>query len=194
MSTTIKGLIMEFFMDHPNKPIKNHIVTQWVNEEYRKAHDKPPATVSGNINQLHHEKRLIHVGYKVYKYDPDYDRESQLQDFPGSVKQAIFRKDDYKCVICGLGEQDGFEIDADHIKPRSKGGTNTLENGQTLCRKHNTLKKDYLQTEAGKRFFIKIYESAKKNDDTEMIAFCQSVFDAYDKHNVDRQITRPDHR
>ena len=56
------------------------------------------------------------------------------------------------------------------------------------------MKKNYSQTEAGKRFFIKIYESALKNDDTEMIAFCKSVFNAYDKHNVDGHIIRPDQR
>ena len=163
-----------------------------VSEQYFKAHGEYPKTVSTNINQLHHEGKLIQVGYGFYKYDPDYDRQSQLHDFSEADKQAIFRRDSYKCVICGLGEEDGSEIEADHIKPRSKSGTNTLENGQTLCRKHNTLKKDYSQTEAGKRFFIRIYESAKKIDDIEMIAFCKSVFDVYDKHNVDRRIKRPD--
>ena len=167
-------------------------MVKWVSDQYFKAHGEPPATVSGNINQLHHEKRLIHLKTGIYKYDPDFEREGEFKDFPKSVKQAIFRRDGYKCVFCGLGEQDGFGIDADHIKARSKGGSNTLENGQTLCRTHNRLKNVYSQTEAGKRFFIKIYESAMKIDDTEMITFCKSVFDVYDKHDVDRHIRRPD--
>ena len=74
MSPTIKDLIMEFFMDHPNKPIKNHIVVKWVNEEYRKAHGKTPATVSGNINQLYHDQKLIHLKTGSYKYDPNFER------------------------------------------------------------------------------------------------------------------------
>ena len=192
MAKTIKGLIMEYFRNHPNQCIKAGIVGEWVSEQYFKTHGIYPKSVDTNINMLHHDGKLIHPKYGIYKYDPDFEREGEFNDFSEADKQAIFRRDGYKCMICGLGEQDGVKIDADHIKARSKGGSNTLENGQTLCRKHNTLKKDYSQTEAGKRFFIKIYELGKKTDDTEMIAFCKSVFDVYDKHNVDRHIKRPD--
>ena len=192
MAKTIKGLIMEYFENHPNQCVKAGTVGEWVSEQYFKAHGRYPNSVDTNINMLHHDGKLIHPKYGIYKYDPDFEREGEFKDFPKSVKQDIFRTDGYKCVICGLGEKDGVNIDADHKIARSKGGSNTLENGQTLCRKHNTLKKDYSQTEAGKRFFIKIYESAMKIDDTKMIAFCQLVFDVYDKHDIDGHIKRPE--
>ena len=192
METTIHGLIMEFFRNRPNQWVKAATVGDWVREQYFNAHSKHPANVGVDVNMLHHKGKLISNNNGYYKYDPDSEREGEFNDFSETDKQAIFRRDGYKCVICGLGEQDGVKIDADHKIARSKGGSNTLENGQTLCRKHNTLKKDYSQTEAGKRFFIKIYESAMKNDDTEMIAFCKSVFDVYDKHDVDRNLKRPD--
>ena len=194
MRITIKSLIMEFFMNHPNKEFETPIAGDWVREQYHKAHGKYPANVGTNVADLHRNGRLMRVRQGVYKYDPDHDHEGEYQDFPEGIKQAIFHKDDFKCVICGLGEQDGVKIAADHKIARSKGGTNTLENGQTLCYEHNSMKKDYSMTEAGKRFFIKLYEAAMKNDDTEMMAFCKSVFDVYDKHDVDRHITRPDHR
>ena len=192
MKITIKSLIMEFFMNNPNKEFETPIVGDWVREQYHKAHGKYPANVGTNVADLHRKGRLERIRHGVYKYDPDLDHEREIQDFSEAVKQAIFHKDDFKCVICGRGEQDGVKIAADHKIARSKGGTNTLENGQTLCYDHNTLKKDYSQIEAGKRFFIKIYESAMKINDTKMIAFCKSVFDVYDKHNVDRRIKRPD--
>ena len=47
------------------------------------------------------------------------------------------------CVFCGRGEADGVTIAADHIKPKDKGGTNTIDNGQTLCYEHNLRKRNY---------------------------------------------------
>jgi 5-methylcytosine-specific restriction endonuclease McrA len=79
----------------------------------------------------------------------------------------------------------------DHIKPKDKGGSNEIENGQTLCMEHNLIKKNYSQTEAGKRYFIKIYEKALKNNDEQIINFCKCVFDCYDKHGVNGHIPRP---
>ena len=77
-------------------------------------------------------------------------------------------------------------------KPKDKGGTNTIDNGQILCYQHNLLKKNYSQTEAGKRYFIRMYQTALQNQDEKMIAFCRAVFDVYDEHDVDRHIARPD--
>jgi 5-methylcytosine-specific restriction protein A len=34
------------------------------------------------------------------------------------------------------------DLTADHITPKSKGGTSTLENIQVLCRRHNSAKRD----------------------------------------------------
>lgn len=194
MRITIKSLVMEFFMNHPNREFETATVDDWVNEQYRKAHGKSPRGTSGDLGTLHRTGRLMRVRPGVYKYDPDLDHEGEFQDFSEAVKQAIFHRDDKKCVICGLGEQHGEKIAADHKIARSKGGTNTLENGQTLCYKHNSMKKNYSQTEAGKRFVIHMYKMALENHDEKMIAFCQDVFDVYDKHDVDRHVTRPDHR
>ena len=128
----------------------------------------------------------------VFKYDPDHDHETELPEFPEKIKQTIFKRDNYRCVVCNKGREDGVRIAADHKKPKSKGGTNTLKNGQTLCYKHNSMKKDYSQTEAGKRYFIEIYETAVEKQDQEMIAFCEAVFDAYDEHDMNGHIERPD--
>ncbi len=53
------------------------------------------------------------------------------------------------------------------------------------------MKKDYSQTERGKRFFIHTYEMALENQDQEMVAFCESVFDAYDEHDMNGHVERP---
>lgn len=67
-----------------------------------------------------------------------------------------------------------------------------MENGQTLCSEHNLLKKNYSQTEFGKRFIIKLYEEALEKQDERMINFCKDILDIYDKYNIDWHIKRPD--
>jgi len=50
-----------------------------------------------------------------------------------------------------------------------------IENGQTLCAQHNFQKKNYKQTESGKRYFIHLYEAAKKNNDKALQDFCAQI-------------------
>ncbi len=189
MSTSRKPLIMDYFKKNPEREIHTSEVREGVKESFE-THGKKLQDISTDVNQLSGEGRLIKIKGKqgFYKYDPDFEREGEFHDFSEVNKAAIFRRDGYKCMICGLGQQDGIEIAADHKIPRSKGGENSLENGQTLCYKHNSMKKNYSQTEAGKRFFIKVYEDAMKVDDREMIAFCHDIFNVYNKHDIDGHI------
>ncbi|MDI6778742.1 MAG: HNH endonuclease [Bacteroidota bacterium] len=101
------------------------------------------------------------------------------------VKKGIYR-DDLDLI------SNGVEICADHRIPKDKGETNELDNGQTLCTGHNLMKKNYSQTEAGKRFFIKMYKQAMNVDDLKIVRFCKDVFDVYDDHDIDKHIQRPD--
>jgi hypothetical protein len=94
-------------------------------------------------------------------------------------------------LVCNRGETDGVELCADHIKPKDKSGDNTTDNGQTLCMEHNLMKKNYSQTEAGKKFFIKMYKQAIANADEKVVKFCKDVFDLYDKHGINGHIKRP---
>ena len=53
------------------------------------------------------------------------------------------------------------------------------------------MKKNYSQTEAGKRYFIKMYRQAAANGDEKIVKFCKDVFDVYDKHGINGHINRP---
>jgi len=188
---SIGDLVMEYFEKHPNKDLPHGPVVDWVEEQYIKLYGKKPRDVWRQIRKFSQEGKLIKVKKGIYKYDPNFVKENQLYDFSLIVKKKIFKRDKYKCVVCGRGIKDGVEICADHIIPKDKGGTNTLENGQTLCMEHNLMKKNYSQTEAGKKFFIKIYKQAVKNKDEKMIKFCKDVFDTYDKYEINGHIERP---
>jgi hypothetical protein len=134
---------------------------------------------------------LIKVRKGVYRYDPEYVKEVELLDFPPDVKEEIFKRDKYRCVFCGRGRADGVELCADHRKSKDLGGDNSIDNGQTLCMKCNLMKKNYSQTEAGKKYFINMYRQAVAIGDERMIKFCKDVFDAYDMHEINGHIKRP---
>lgn len=188
---SIRELVLEYFMMHPNKDLTHGPVVDWVEKEYIKLGGRKPRDTWRAIRKLHQEGTLIKVGKGIYRYDPSYIQEIELFDFPPEIKEEIFRRDNYKCVVCGRGREDGVEICADHIKPKDLGGSNTVDNGQTLCTEHNLLKKNYSQTEAGKRYFIRTYEKAVAIGDVRMIKFCREVFDVYDKHGMNGHIPRP---
>jgi len=188
---SISELALEYFKKHPNKNLRHGPVVDWVEKQYIKLCGTKPRDPWRAIRKLHQEGKLVKVSKGVYRYDPSCVQEVELLDFPLEIKEEIFKRDNYKCVVCGRGVEDGVEICADHKIPKDKGGGNTLDNGQTLCTEHNLLKKNYSQTEAGKRYFIKLYETAVAIRDERMMRFCREVFDVYDKEGINGHIPIP---
>jgi 5-methylcytosine-specific restriction endonuclease McrA len=188
MATTQADLIMEYFKAYPGRDIPHAEIVKWAYEEHQKRMDKPFADPDRTIRKLHQSGQLIKVKKGVYRYDPQYTQVRNLEDFTPAVREAIYKRDNYRCVICGLGRANGVEIHADHVKPKDKGGQATLENGQTLCAPHNFRKKNYNQTESGKRMFIRLYEAAESVDDKGMMAFCRDILKVYQKHDINGHI------
>jgi hypothetical protein len=68
---------------------------------------------------------------------------NQIKSFFESTKQnghisqklrdKILARDNFRCVFCGRGANDGVALHVCHIIPVSKGGTSTDDNLQTLC-------------------------------------------------------------
>jgi len=191
---SISDLIIEYFKKHPGKNIKHSPVIDWVEKKYLRLYGKKPRDTWRAIRRLYQKGFLIKVKKGVYKYDESLIQNKILYEFPEEVKKAIFKRDNYKCVVCFRGIDDGIEIHADHKIPIEKGGTNSIENGQTLCSEHNILKKNYSQTEFGKRFLIKLYKEALKKNDTRMINFCKEIFDIYNKYSINMHIDRPNNK
>ncbi|HLC86763.1 MAG TPA: HNH endonuclease signature motif containing protein [Candidatus Nanoarchaeia archaeon] len=131
---------------------------------------------------------MIKENKGIYRYDSDFVKKRDLEDFKPEIKKQIFERDNYKCVVCGKGKAEGMEIQADHILPKDKGGRATLENGQTLCSNHNFLKKNFNQTEFAKRIFIKLYNASKSCNNKEMTDFSAEVLKAFEKYGIDNQI------
>ncbi len=185
---TQSDLIMEYFKKNPKREIKHPEIVDWVFMEYKKRTGMVFRDPDRAIRKLSQEGQLIKISKGVYKYDPDFIQNKELEDFTEAQKEAIFKRDSYRCVICGKGRADGIDIHADHIKPKDFGGAATIENGQTLCAQHNFQKKNYKQTETGKKMFIRLYELAKSNKDEKLLKFCKEILEIYEKNNINGHI------
>ena len=186
--TNQANLIMDYFKKNPKREIKHPEIVDWVVEEYKRRTGKVFRDPDRSIRKLAQQGQLIKISKGIYKYDPDFVKNRELEDFTASQKEAIFKRDNYRCVICGRGKADGIEIQADHIKAKEFGGKATIENGQTLCAQHNFKKKHYKQTETGKKMFIHLYELAKKENDKPLIKFCEEVLGVFEKNDINGHI------
>jgi len=179
---------MDYFYAHPNEDLGHGPVVDWVTEQWLKSHHTPPRDPWRAVRALHQKGFLIKVKKGVYRYDPRAANESELEDFTSKQKEEIFRRDNYRCVICGRGRHNGYEIHADHIIPKDLGGKAEVANGQTLCSIHNFRKKNYKQTETGKKMFIHLYELAKSLGDEETMRFCEEILETFEKHHINDHI------
>ena len=185
---TQKALIFEYYKAHLNKEIAHKDVVDWSTSEYQKRTGNILRDPDRAIRSLHQEGKLIKIRNGVYKYDPDQQRQRELQNFTAIQKKQILERDNFRCVICGKGKADGVEIHIDHIKPKDKGGKAEMENGQVLCGQHNYKKKFYNQTETGKKLFINLYNLADKENDEPLKRFCRDILQVYSEHDVNGHI------
>lgn len=185
---TISQLVLEYFEAHPNQEIPHGPVVDWVEEQYLKLYRKKPRDTWRAIRMLHQKGLLIKVKKGLYKYSPELLEKRELFEFTPELRNAIFERDGYKCVICGRTAREGVELHVDHILPKDKGGQATFENGQTLCSICNLRKKNYNQTESGKRMFIRLWKQAKILNDNHIIRFSEEVLKVYEKYGINDHI------
>ena len=126
---------------------------------------KSKITIRGALKSLMSQGFLIKVADSVYRPNPDIDIEQYIKNkksrdekphklnfvarakskktkIKPSVRIKVFERDDFKCVYCGRSAQDGIRLEVDHIHPKSKGGSNKIDNLQTLCDECNQGKSD----------------------------------------------------
>lgn len=64
---------------------------------------------------------------------------AKRQPIPRKLRHQVFQRDGYRCRECGATNKQ-TRLHVDHIKPVAKGGTNDLNNLQTLCEACNRAK------------------------------------------------------
>ncbi len=94
-------IIIEFFKNNPNRDIKHPEIVDWATSEYNKRTGKIFRDPDRNIRKLSQSGFLIKVAKGVYKYDPEYEHQRELEDFTSAQKKEILERDGYRCVVCG---------------------------------------------------------------------------------------------
>lgn len=82
------------------------------------------------------------------------------QPIPRKLRHEVFKRDGYRCRECG-SSKDETSLEIDHIVPVAKGGTNDIDNLQTLCRECN--QKKHTDEWVGGKKDIKIAQNELKN-------------------------------
>lgn len=73
---------------------------------------------------------------------------AERTELPKGRKYEVFERDEFRCQWCGASRENGAELTLDHIIPLAagiaNGGTNEMDNLQTLCKECNGNKADLI--------------------------------------------------
>ena len=183
-----QDLIKEYFINNPLRDIAHPEVVDWATEQWKIRTNTIFRDPDRAIRKLHQEGFLIKVSKGIYRYDPVFVKNIELENFTQAQKEEILKKDNYRCVQCGKGKKEGVELHIDHIIPKDKGGKAIIENGQVLCSQHNFLKKNLNQTETAKKMFIHLYELTKVKGETTLNEFASDILDVFEKYGINGHI------
>lgn len=75
---------------------------------------------------------LWELDIKFYRFG----KAPKQRDVSSQLRKWVFERDAYRCRECG----DHHDLEIDHIFPISRGGSNAVENLQTLCKPCNLKK------------------------------------------------------
>jgi predicted restriction endonuclease len=64
--------------------------------------------------------------------DPKSKKNKRSRYIPASIRVSVLTRDNYKCRFCGRSSTK-IQLEVDHIKPFSQGGSHEINNLQTLC-------------------------------------------------------------
>lgn len=83
-----------------------------------------------------------YLGPETEADDLIFSESTPREAFSKSKRFMIFKRDSYRCQICGSTQEGGAKLHVDHRIPLAKGGSNEDENLWTLCEACNLGKSD----------------------------------------------------
>ena len=93
------------------------------------------------VKQMHEKVIKSREEREVYSIQKEVERAKMT----ASLRYDIFRRDGFRCQICGATAKDGAKLHVDHILPVSKGGLTVPNILRTLCDRCNLGKRDKIE-------------------------------------------------
>lgn len=101
--------------------------------------DADSSLLIGNMNNQRNAWLIISVLNGIREAPTLFDAlPNERLPISDKLRREVYARDEWKCRVCG----DPADLTIDHIWPHAKGGTNALDNLQTLCRPCNSAKGD----------------------------------------------------
>lgn len=98
------------------------------------------------LNDL--EDFKCHLIDRIYTYKSNIELPKTYQmrkPIPKGIRFEVFKRDNYTCKECNKSKKThNIALEIDHIMPVSKGGTDEINNLQTLCYNCNRNKSDLI--------------------------------------------------
>lgn len=103
------------------------------------------AMIKPLLPRLIEERAIVDRFYVVITPQKHSKKKRKRTHVPRGMRREVFKRDNYTCCECGARKSDGATLHVDHVIPVSKGGTDELDNLQTLCSDCNLNKSNMIQ-------------------------------------------------
>lgn len=94
------------------------------------------------LSDFYIEELIKRVDKKIKeRWKNNSKKNNKRNPIDSRLRHEVFKRDGYKCIECGATNKEKI-LHADHIIPVSQGGTDELNNLQTMCEDCNLAKSD----------------------------------------------------
>lgn len=117
-------------------------------EAFVRDHGQPDDSFSAHVNSLDEHSTVSEILAALRNLSPEEvpqeETESNLESIKREKRESAFKQGIYEiyecCAVCGfrIEAPDGsHNLEAAHIRPKSQGGPDVLQNGIALCTRHH---------------------------------------------------------
>lgn len=142
---------LQNYMDLPDKEFKSIILIELEKERvgtifnYSGTYDKRARSdfvynYFNNLLELMETGKVTREQTRTFRRTPKQNKRKR-KSITKSIRHEVFKRDNYRCLECNASkDDDGITLHIDHIIPVSQGGSDELDNLQTLCQDCNLAK------------------------------------------------------
>ncbi len=78
---SIRDLLIEYFKARPKVDMPHGPVVDWIETKYKRLYNKKPRDTWRSIRNLHEVGFLVKVKKGIYRYDSEFVKQRELEDF-----------------------------------------------------------------------------------------------------------------